>query len=64
MLSPPFWISILWGPLSENFGAPHQRVHAVISLAAGQATAAQLAALVRGHWKIEAVHPSATPPQG
>ncbi|OEJ21308.1 hypothetical protein AS594_37555 [Streptomyces agglomeratus] len=23
MLSPPFWTSILWGQLSENFGAPH-----------------------------------------
>ncbi|MFI5753596.1 hypothetical protein ACIBBE_49510, partial [Streptomyces sp. NPDC051644] len=23
VLSPPFWTSILWGPLSENFGAPH-----------------------------------------
>ncbi|MFF2361197.1 TOPRIM nucleotidyl transferase/hydrolase domain-containing protein [Streptomyces sp. NPDC058122] len=23
MLSPSFWTSILWGPLSENFGAPH-----------------------------------------
>ncbi|MET8102413.1 hypothetical protein ABZV29_39245, partial [Streptomyces sp. NPDC005236] len=22
VLSPPFWTSILWGPLSENLGAP------------------------------------------
>ncbi|ANZ21570.1 transposase [Streptomyces noursei ATCC 11455] len=33
-----------------------ERVYAVTSLAAGQATAAQLAALVRGHWEIEALH--------
>ncbi|MFJ4622194.1 ISAs1 family transposase [Streptomyces sp. NPDC088812] len=33
-----------------------ERVHAVTSLAAEQATAAQLAAAVRGHWQIEALH--------
>ena len=29
VLSPPFWTSILWGPLSENFGAPHKLSPAV-----------------------------------
>ncbi|WP_372412149.1 ISAs1 family transposase [Streptomyces luteireticuli] len=33
-----------------------ERVYAVTSLTAGQANAAELAALVRGHWQIEAVH--------
>ncbi|WP_102922586.1 ISAs1 family transposase [Streptomyces noursei] len=34
----------------------HERLYAVTSLAAEQATAAQLAAAVRGHWQIEALH--------
>ncbi|MFD4248098.1 ISAs1 family transposase [Streptomyces sp. NPDC058525] len=33
-----------------------ERVYAVTSLRADQATAAQLAAAVRGHWQIEALH--------
>lgn len=33
-----------------------ERVYAVTSLAAEQATAAQLAAVVRGHWQVEALH--------
>ncbi|MGP3690704.1 ISAs1 family transposase [Streptomyces sp. IBSNAI002] len=33
-----------------------ERAYAVTSLQAGQATPAQLAAAVRGHWQIEALH--------
>ncbi|MFE7381816.1 ISAs1 family transposase [Streptomyces zhihengii] len=33
-----------------------ERVHTVTSLTAEQATAAQLAATVRGHWQVEALH--------
>ncbi|WP_327271979.1 hypothetical protein OG609_06955 [Streptomyces sp. NBC_01224] len=33
-----------------------ERIYAVTSLTAEQATAAPLAALVRGHWHIEALH--------
>ncbi|MFE4887579.1 transposase [Streptomyces sp. NPDC056701] len=33
-----------------------ERVHAVTSLVAEQATAVQLAATVRGHWQVESLH--------
>jgi hypothetical protein len=39
-------------------------IYAITSLAAGQATCAQLAGWIRGHWRIEALHHIRSPGAG